>query len=938
MKLPIPDSLPDWERELEELVIAQLRGDITKEQHERLSDMLRTHSFVRKAYLRRMQLEAMLDWEYAELSENTVDIADERQARFEQTGQRNWIKWIAPSAIAAMLAIGLYVGFFQENEPTSSQLGIATVLHTDINQWHRGDLTPKTDQQLEAGFPVVLQSGTSTFNFNNGTRTTLEGPAKFIPTAGNEAKLLSGNLSLRTPQDCESFTLRLPNNSLLEISGGATLSITDADSQQSRIYLINGQASLKLSDGRLRSLHPKVAIDSKGLTQNSYIYQPELAPPTPSLARGAPFAKRTWIDQLDLRLAEQGWGQTKSLSSVDGGPLTIAGKTFSRGFGTHTQGHIKLALPEGCTRFIAHVGKDDENQGGSIRFIILNEGKEIWKSKVMRGGDSPERIDLNISGMRTLTLVSDQAGDGIGGDHADWANASIVHRGTSPQIIPYQPNLDSFVLTPPAAPEPKINGARVVGIQPRTPFHFKIPATGAKPISYRAANLPDGLQLDSKTGIITGHLKAKGSHVVTLNASNILGSTSRPLRIECGDQLALTPPMGWNSWYCYGSDINEQRMRAAAEAIVKHGLVDYGWTYINMDDSWQGGRGGPFNALQPNSKFTDMKKFCADIHNMGLKAGVFTTMNISSPSGFTGSSAVAGNGNAGDMAVPLAHRSTTSQVFGVNPDDMLTTRIGPYVFLDQDALQWADWGFDYVKINGGDNIIDNMQSVRSALNATNRSIVYMANNYMGRKSPNLMSGQAQIWSTQSDGSDNWDHVSYTLRNAPQWQAHTRPGSWPDQGLLQLGSVSSPSPAGRSSIRCRLTPAEQYTHFSSLCMMSAPLMLSCDFENIDAFTLSLLKNAEVIEVNQDPLGQAAKVSTNNPSVWIKTMEDGSSVIALFNVTKKKQTISANLDTLGLSGGYRVRDLWRQKDLANAHGTLSTEVESHGVALFRLWKRN
>lgn len=936
MKLPIPDSLPDWERELEELVIAQLRGDISKEQHERLSDMLRSHSLVRKTYLRRMQLEAMLDWEYAEPS-GTINIADERQARFERGPEKAWIKWAAPAAIAAMLAIGLYLGFYNTEKPSTGRPDIAIILHTDTNMWPRGEDTPIAGQSLAPNQPVVLRGGNAIVSFHNGTRTNIEGSAKLIPTGKNEAQLLRGSLSLRNPRDTDSFSLKLPNNTILKIGSGSTVAVTDAETEQSRIYLLSGQATLRLNDGHIRILPIQKAIDTAGLTHDSYIYQPELAPPAPSLTNGGNHSQRTWIDQLDLRLAEQGWGQTRALSSVDGGPICIAGKKFSRGFGTHTQSHLKLALPVGGVRFISHVGKDDEIQGGSVRFIVLNEGEEIWRSKVMRHGDAPERVDLDISGMRSITLVSDHSGDGKGSDHADWANACIIHRGVSPQAIPYQPNLDSYVLTPAAAPEPRINGARVVAIQPLTPFHFKIPTTGERPINFTAENLPAGLQLDSNTGIITGHLNTKGSYPVTINAANKRGQTSRTLRIEAGDKLALTPPMGWNSWQCWGPDINEKRIRATAEAMVKYGLVDYGWSYINMDDGWQGTRGGPFNALQPNNKFPNMKKLCADIHGMGLKAGIFSTMNISSPSGFTGSSSVAANGNTANMAVPMEHRSTTSQVFGINPDVSLTTRIGAYVFLDQDALQWSEWGFDYVKINGGDNILDSMQSVRSSLNATSRSMIYMANNYIGRTHPHLMTGHAQIWSSQSDGNDSWDHVSYVIRHASKWQPHARPGSWPQHGLLQLGSIPEPSPATRTSARCQLTPEEQYTHFTSLCMLSAPLMLSCDLENLDPFTLSLLKNAEVIEVNQDALGRAAKPTPDNPSTWTKQMADGSTVIALFNLDEQKKTITANLNALGFSSAQRVRDLWRQEDLADAQGTLRADVEPHGVVLYRLWNR-
>src|SRR5205823_1501628 len=129
-------------------------------------------------------------------------------------------------------------------------------------------------------------------------------------------------------------------------------------------------------------------------------------------------------------------------------------------------------------------------------------------------------------------------------------------------------------------------GAKVFGARPGSPFLFTIPATGERPMTFAADNMPVGLRLDSQTGQITGMLAQNGVYTVTLRARNSSGKTKRPLKIVCGDAIALTPPMGWNSWNGFGCDVTEANVRAAADAMVASGLINHGWTYINIDDCW----------------------------------------------------------------------------------------------------------------------------------------------------------------------------------------------------------------------------------------------------------------------------------------------------------------------------------------------------------------
>ena len=199
-------------------------------------------------------------------------------------------------------------------------------------------------------------------------------------------------------------------------------------------------------------------------------------------------------------------------------------------------------------------------------------------------------------------------------------------------------NNESYILTPKPPAKPRINGAKIFGVRPGSPFLFTIPATGERPIKFSASGLPGGLKLNDENGQITGSVGIPGTYYVMLKAENSEGKTEREFRIVVGDKAALTPPMGWNSWNGWGHHITDEQVRASAEAMVKTGLINHGWTYINIDVGWSGQRGGRYNAIQPNEKFPDMRGLCDYVHSIGLKIGVYSTPWINTYFGFTGGS------------------------------------------------------------------------------------------------------------------------------------------------------------------------------------------------------------------------------------------------------------------------------------------------------------
>ncbi len=245
----------------------------------------------------------------------------------------------------------------------------------------------------------------------------------------------------------------------------------------------------------------------------------------------------------------------------------------------------------------------------------------------------------------TALLFSD-ADDAIDYDHANWAEAYFYTTGkikaVGPNIVINEPKI---ILTPKPGPEPRINGAKIFGVRPGSPFLFTIPATGTKPMKYEVVNLPEGLTCDQATGQITGVISTAGEYITTFRVSNNSGSAERQFKIVCGDQLALTPHMGWNSWYVWENHITDSIMRASADAMVKSGMIDHGYMYVNIDDCWSvketskdssllGTPRDENGMINSNRRFPDMKAMTDYIHSLGLKAGIYTSPGPTTCAGF----------------------------------------------------------------------------------------------------------------------------------------------------------------------------------------------------------------------------------------------------------------------------------------------------------------
>ena len=480
------------------------------------------------------------------------------------------------------------------------------------------------------------------------------------------------------------------------------------------------------------------------------------------------------------------------------------------------------------------------------------------------------------------------------------------------------------ILTPLSPREPLIHGPKVFGVRPGSPFLYTIPATGDRPVTFAADNLPSGLQLDSGTGQITGAIAQAGDFQVTFHATNALGKTARPFHIIAGDQIGLTPPMGWNSWNCWAEGNNQDRTLAAAKAMVSSGLAQHGWTYINIDDTWQGKRGGDLNAIQPDPKhFPDLKGLVDQIHQLGLKAGIYSTPWVTSYAGHNGGSAETPDG-----------QWTWSGARGPYRKNIMPFAIGHYSFATNDAKQWAQWGIDFLKYDWGPVELPESQDMANALRASGRDIFFsISNNTSGNILGEVadLSKVANSWRTTTDITDSWTSVVSNGFKADSWAPAAGPGHWNDPDMLVVGQVGWGKP--HSS---HLTPDEQYSHVSMWCLTAAPLLLGCDLDKLDPFTLGLLTNDEVLDVDQDTLGkQATRIATDgHTTIHAKPLEDGSWAVGFFNHDPGSAHATLAWSALGLHGPQKVRDLWRQKDLGVFTDSFSTDTTSHGVVLVKI----
>ena len=626
-----------------------------------------------------------------------------------------------------------------------------------------------------------------------------------------------------------------------------------------------------------------------------------------------------WLDELDLsqapvRRPRRPRGAPGEERPPEPPPIKVnlAGVEYAHGVpiaSNRVNDDISVDLKGRALRFATMVGIDggrEEGQGSAV-FGIWVDGKKVADSGVLRGGDAPVLLTADLKDAGTLVLATVDSGDGPGMDDADWGGALILmERGTAerPEVLP-PVREDPPAIAPMASAETQINYPRITGATPGRPFLFRIPASGPSPLSFASGELPTGLTLDPGTGIITGIMEEAGRFPVEVTVSGPGGSTTAQFTFVGGvDALALTPPMGWNSWNVWAGAVDDEKVRAAADFMVSTGLAAQGYTYVNIDDTWEGERDAR-GVLHTNEKFPDLNALADYVHAQGLKLGIYS-----------------GPG------------PTTCQRFPAS-----------WQHEEIDVRTWAEWGIDYLKYDwcGYSSVEPDRTSwpalqkpyllMRRILDDAQRDIVYSICQYgWGNvwEWGNEVGGN--LWRTTGDITDTWSSMSGIGFAQAGHEAYAGPGHWNDPDMLVVGKVGW-GPRIRDT---NLTPNEQLVHISLWALQAAPLLIGADMAQLDDFTIDLLGNREVLAVSQDPLGQAAGRVRAEPwlEVWARPLEDGSMAVGMFNRAPVESEVEVRWDELGLSGPLEVRDLWRHMDLGTSTGQFSAMVPRHGVALVRI----
>jgi len=368
--------------------------------------------------------------------------------------------------------------------------------------------------------------------------------------------------------------------------------------------------------------------------------------------------------------------------------------------------------------------------------------------------------------------------------------------------------------------------------------------------------------------------------------------------------LAPTPPMGWNPWNTFGVHIHEDLIKEAIDACAEQGLQRLGYRYVVLDDGWQLAVRDDAGRLQVDQeKFPNgMAALCEYAHRRGFAFGIYSC---------------AGTHTCQRLAGSYGHER-------------------------EDAVQFAEWGVDFVKYDycyvppgvSGRQLYARMGQ---ALRATGRPIVYSVCNW-GVDEVWSWAGQvgAHLWRTTGDMLDDWGHIQKVGFSQSDLAPYAGPHGWNDPDLLVVGMYG----VGNHPSHTGCTDVEYQTHFGLWCLLAAPLFLSYDVRKEHAFTTSLVTNAEAIAIDQDALGRPARRIGKNfagAEVWARPLSNGDWAVGLFNLSdKSEQTVAVAWESLGFSDRDTlvVRDVWAHEDCGVFRGDYGCRIPPHGSAFLRV----
>ena len=542
--------------------------------------------------------------------------------------------------------------------------------------------------------------------------------------------------------------------------------------------------------------------------------------------------------------------------------------------------------------------------------------------------------------------------------------ASLLHAAIAPPDIPFTEREQQIIaaakLDTYAAP--RFNGASIVGVHPNTPLIYSLFVSGERPMNFAARHLPAGLKLDAQSGIVSGTLKNAGEYKFIAQAKNAAGEARAEIKIVAGDTLALTPPLGWNSYDNFGDAVTEAETLANAEWLKQH-LQPFGWDTVVVDFRWYDALADGIRVQDPEGVTIDQfgrcipppnrfpsaangagfKPLADKLHAMGLKFGIHIMRGIPRKA-VEQNLPIAGSKFAAAQA-PLPEGDTNRtcvwnrDMFGVDA----TTDAGKAWYASI-AQQYAAWGVDYIKCDdiadmfrgrfyGGDEI----ETLSTALRKTDHSIILSLS--PGPSPVNCsehLKQFANLWRISNDFWDNWRSLNHNFSLFAEWFGNGAPGHWPDGDMIPFGRICQRNCDVRPDRWSHFTRDEELTLMSLWSLAPSPLMLGMNLPDNDDWTTAILSNPEVLAVDQDPLGRQARRMTADGAateMWVKQLADGSLAVGFFNRTESAAKVDYRWHYLGFSTTPQVRDLWLRQDLPR-QPNFSAEIQRHGCVLLKV----
>ena len=466
---------------------------------------------------------------------------------------------------------------------------------------------------------------------------------------------------------------------------------------------------------------------------------------------------------------------------------------------------------------------------------------------------------------------------------------------------------------------PRINTPRVFGASPKKPILIKVCVSGKRPMTYLAENLPKGLILEN--GIISGKVDAEGIYEIKLVCENELGRNERNITLEIKkDTVQLTPLMGFTSWNAFGYEVTQEDLEKIADRMSEVGLDEYGYNFINIDSGWQGPYGGKFDAIQPNEKFPDMHGFCERMHSRGYRCGIYSTPMLHA------------------FGTSMSYRPLPLGCTQGEPDDRFGDEHGGIGVIRKEknnARQWADWGFDYLKYDWRPCDPYNAELMRAELIKTDRDFGFCVSVKARAEYHKYWEKYTSSYRCNPDSMGNWDNLMTIYRTYFDFIDYINKGHYFDLDMLDLGRCKLFEKLGFTEEKnFGYTEDEQLVAYSMRAFLSSPIQISCTLETFSDFERDMYCNEEIIDINQDVAFSAAvpvimlEDARKIIHVFKKKLSGGETAYAVFNLGESEETVNIYLDKESC-----VRDVWAKKDL-DPTSKISVVTKPHTVKIYRI----